>query len=88
MKNKLSLGLTCFTLLALAACKEKPAANAGATGHSGHAHETAGGKELYQCAMHPNVVSDSPGNCPICGMELTLVKSIEAKGIPDAARSN
>ncbi len=82
MKNKLSLGLACLTLLALAACKEKPAANAGATDHSGHAHETAGGKELYQCAMHPNVVSDRPGNCPICGMELTLVKEIEAKGIP------
>lgn len=24
----------------------------------------------YVCPMHPNIVQDEPGNCPICGMEL------------------
>lgn len=24
----------------------------------------------YICPMHPDVVSDSPGNCPKCGMKL------------------
>jgi len=24
----------------------------------------------YVCPMHPSVVSDEPGNCPICGMQL------------------
>lgn len=24
----------------------------------------------YVCPMHPNVVKDEPGNCPICGMQL------------------
>ena len=24
----------------------------------------------YTCPMHPDVVSDSPGNCPRCGMKL------------------
>lgn len=24
----------------------------------------------YTCPMHPDVVSDSPGNCPKCGMKL------------------
>jgi membrane fusion protein, copper/silver efflux system len=27
----------------------------------------------YQCAMHPQIVSDRPGSCPICGMKLVFV---------------
>jgi len=27
----------------------------------------------YQCAMHPQVTSDKPGRCTICGMELTAI---------------
>lgn len=27
-------------------------------------------KEVYYCPMHPNVVSDKPGVCPICHMDL------------------
>ena len=27
-------------------------------------------KTLYTCSMHPQVVQDHPGNCPICGMKL------------------
>jgi Cu(I)/Ag(I) efflux system membrane fusion protein len=30
-------------------------------------------KAKYQCSMHPQIVSDKPGNCPICGMKLTPV---------------
>src|SRR5574337_117360 len=26
----------------------------------------------YQCPMHPSVVQDHPGACPICGMDLVL----------------
>lgn len=28
------------------------------------------GEAFYQCEMHPDVISDKPGNCPKCGMEL------------------
>lgn len=31
---------------------------------------TAEAKEIYTCPMHPTVVSDRPGACPVCGMAL------------------
>lgn len=34
----------------------------------------------YTCAMHPFIVTDQPGACPICGMALTPVKSASAAG--------
>ena len=34
-----------------------------------------GEEQLYSCGMHPEVISDKPGNCPICGMKLTPIKS-------------
>ncbi|MBC8044761.1 MAG: hypothetical protein IAF08_15090, partial [Rhizobacter sp.] len=27
-------------------------------------------KFIYQSAMHPWIVSDKPGKCPVCGMDL------------------
>ncbi|MCX6967588.1 MAG: hypothetical protein NTZ46_07375 [Verrucomicrobia bacterium] len=30
--------------------------------------------QKYTCSMHPEVISDKPGKCPKCGMNLTLVK--------------
>lgn len=31
--------------------------------------------QLWTCGMHPQVLQDKPGACPICGMELTPVKA-------------
>ncbi len=31
-------------------------------------------KTLYTCGMHPQVVQDHPGDCPICGMKLTPIR--------------
>ncbi len=31
--------------------------------------------QLWTCGMHPNVITEEPGQCPICGMNLTPVKS-------------
>jgi RND family efflux transporter MFP subunit len=32
--------------------------------------KSGSGKTLYTCPMHPEVVSDKPGDCPKCGMHL------------------
>jgi len=38
--------------------------------------KAAQGVQLYTCSMHPFIIKDKPGTCPICGME--LIKKIDA----------
>ncbi|HXJ73010.1 MAG TPA: efflux RND transporter periplasmic adaptor subunit, partial [Candidatus Dormibacteraeota bacterium] len=40
----------------------------GAPDHAGAA------AQLYTCGMHPAVIQNRPGNCPICGMKLTPIR--------------
>jgi RND family efflux transporter MFP subunit len=43
-------------------------------------------EQLYTCGMHPQVIQNKPGNCPICGMKLTPIrKQGGAAGAPAAA---
>ena len=39
-------------------------------------------KTLYTCGMHPQIIQDHPGNCPICGMKLTPVRKQSGTGAP------
>jgi len=34
--------------------------------------------KLWTCGMHPEVILDEPGQCPICGMNLVSLKMTEA----------
>ena len=43
-----------------------------------------GAKTLYTCGMHPQIIQDHPGNCPICGMKLTPIHKGDG---PEAASS-
>lgn len=36
----------------------------------------------YVCPMHPQIIRDEPGTCPICGMDLVLKKQTPAKAEP------
>src|SRR5207249_5751617 len=43
------------------------------------AAEQADNKQWYTCGMHPQVIQDHPGNCPICGMKLVPLKTSSSK---------
>ena len=45
------------------------------TGHKGHNHESDD-PTTWTCSMHPQIKQDKPGNCPICGMDLIPLTSI------------
>jgi membrane fusion protein, copper/silver efflux system len=46
-----------FLLLLFASCNKS-------SDHADH--------DVYTCPMHPTVISDKPGTCPVCGMDLVL----------------
>ena len=54
-------------------------ANRGGDDHA-HGGATAEAKEQWQCPMHPSIVQDHPGDCPICGMKLVKVANAGAAG--------
>lgn len=41
-------------------------------------------KAMYNCAMHPQFISDKPGKCPFCGMDLTPM-AVDNHGAGDSA---
>jgi len=50
--------------------------------HFGSGRRVSSG-QVYRCPMHPSVVQDHPGECPICSM--TLVLKPEGKTVPRLA---
>jgi multidrug efflux pump subunit AcrA (membrane-fusion protein) len=51
-------------------CRRAPAGAAGVTD----------AKQLYHCPMHPSYVSDHPGQCPICKMDLVPMPASPVRG--------
>lgn len=65
MKRKLNYSLVVMLVLLLGCAQKK---------------ETAQHEE-YTCPMHPAVVADAPGTCPVCGMD--LVRKVQAGAAVD-----
>ena len=57
--------------------------------HKGHDHasegKTAQGQQIFTCSMHPFIIKDKPGTCPICGME--LIRKIDSAPADGAAQT-
>ncbi len=62
--------LLIISLMLLTACGEQKQA---------HEH-SAQAEEKYTCSMHPQIIQDEPGTCPICGMKLVKITSAGASG--------
>jgi hypothetical protein len=54
--------------------------------HQAHNYEHEQDKQKYTCPMHPEVVTDHPGNCPKCGMKLVPRKRSKRR-TPNVQRS-
>ncbi|MHC5201806.1 efflux RND transporter periplasmic adaptor subunit [Myroides sp. LJL119] len=52
-------------------------------GTNGHTHELTSEQDqensvIYTCSMHPQIRQNTPGKCPLCGMDLTPLKSTDS----------
>ncbi|QQR89811.1 MAG: efflux RND transporter periplasmic adaptor subunit [Myxococcales bacterium] len=47
--------------------------------HGKESEESDSEAQLYTCGMHPQVVENEPGTCPICGMNLVPMKNSTKK---------
>ena len=66
----LNIGLSVFGLTLFTACNSNET-NQNATEQTETKQEVAG--VTYTCPMHPEVISNEPGKCPKCGMNLEEV---------------
>ncbi len=48
-------------IMGFGSCNDK-----GKTDHTSHDQQ----QEVYTCPMHPEIIRNAPGSCPICGMDL------------------
>lgn len=51
------------------------------------AHDAGAAAHRYTCAMHPEIVRDAPGECPICHMTLVAIDEERASTAPARAPS-
>ena len=68
-----------LALVSLSTTSCKP----GAEGHEPHGAAQSGKK--YHCPMHPTYVANKPGDCPICGMKLVVIKEDKPAPKPSTA---
>jgi Heavy metal binding domain len=92
MRKRILILISAMTL-AISIVPQVGAIDLNRPGVEQHEHEQ-GKKQKYTCPMHPEVVTDYPGNCPKCGMKLVpmeekkkLSTPINREQAPDSDKS-
>jgi len=67
-----------FHLAALDAARHRLLGDRPITGSGSEAEDE---KQLWTCGMHPQIVQDHPGTCPICGMRLVPLRESSGLGL-------
>ena len=81
----------CAAMLAVTLLAVGSASWVGCRASDDHGAAGSAAAAKYHCPMHPTVVSDRAGDCPICGMKLVPIKAagttppVEARTAPAAA---
>lgn len=72
MKKAIIYSAFAFFLITTA-CKNSPAKNENGAAQTFALDTTSlkSGEAFYQCTMDTQVISDKPGSCPVCHMDLT-----------------
>ena len=83
-QRRFGFGALALTLAAGLAVGVGGALLARRSGGEAHDHAAAAAKPKYVCPMHPTVVQDHPGDCPICGMKLVLASAQGDPAAPEA----
>src|SRR5437660_8518476 len=76
MQKRISILIITFTL-AISAAAQVGAIDLNRPGSEHNYEQEHEKKQKYTCPMHPEVITDHPGDCPKCGM--TLVPKEERK---------
>ena len=69
MKKTIIWIVAAFFIIGINACQSK---------EEGHEDDHAENGLTYTCPMHPQVVANEPGTCPICGMDLVPIEKGDA----------
>ncbi|HET6511653.1 MAG TPA: heavy metal-binding domain-containing protein [Candidatus Kapabacteria bacterium] len=78
--------LAALTAIALGSCSKSETADHHAHHADSSAHVHDASHAHYTCPMHPEVVSETPGICPKCKMDLVLQGEEQKAGLHDATK--
>ncbi|KAA5544863.1 efflux RND transporter periplasmic adaptor subunit [Adhaeribacter rhizoryzae] len=72
LRNKILLLLVLWLPLFFTGCQNN------------HNHTAAEAGTTYTCPMHPQIIKNEPGSCPICNMDLVPIQPHDTKAVPIA----